>query len=145
MLITTKRGKVGNPQVKFSAYVGLSQLGKKIDALNTEEYKDLMKELKKYSNVAPTIPDSEKRYVDWTDMFFKTGLNQNYQLSVSNGTDKLRYFVSGGYTNEQGIIEKASFRRYNFRANIDNQHTKWLKMALNFGRFGYNATLSIYI
>ena len=132
VLITTKRGKVGNPQVKFSAYVGLSQLGKKIDALNTEEYKDLMKELKKYSNVAPTIPDSEKRYVDWTDMFFKTGLNQNYQLSVSNGTDKLRYFVSGGYTNEQGIIEKASFRRYNFRANIDNQHTKWLKMALNF-------------
>lgn len=132
VLITTKRGKVGNPQVKFSAYVGLSQLGKKIDALNTEEYKDLMKELKKYSNVAPTIPDSEKRYVDWTDMFFKTGLNQNYQLSVSNGTDKLRYFVSGGYTNEQGIIEKASFRRYNFRANIDNLHTKWLKMALNF-------------
>ncbi len=132
VLITTKRGKVGNPQVKFSAYVGLSQLGKKIDALNTEEYKDLMKELKKYSNVAPTIPDSEKRYVDWTDMFFKTGLNQNYQLSVSNGTDRLRYFVSGGYTNEQGIIEKASFRRYNFRANIDNQHTKWLKMALNF-------------
>lgn len=132
VLITTKRGKVGNPQVKFSAYVGLSQLGKKIDALNTEEYKDLMKGLKKYSNVAPTIPDSEKRYVDWTDMFFKTGLNQNYQLSVSNGTDKLRYFVSGGYTNEQGIIEKASFRRYNFRANIDNQHTKWLKMALNF-------------
>lgn len=132
VLITTKRGKVGNPQVKFSAYVGLSQLGKKIDALNTEEYKDLMKELKKYSNVAPTIPDSEKRYVDWTDMFFKTGLNQNYQLSVSNGTDKLRYFVSGGYTNEQGIIEKANFRRYNFRANIDNQHTKWLKMALNF-------------
>ena len=132
VLITTKRGKVGNPQVKFSAYVGLSQLGKKIDALNTEEYKDLMKELKKYSNVAPTIPDSEKRYVDWTDMFFKTGLNQNYQLSVSNGTDKLQYFVSGGYTNEQGIIEKANFRRYNFRANIDNQHTKWLKMALNF-------------
>lgn len=132
VLITTKRGKVGNPQVKFSAYVGLSQLGKKIDALNTEEYKDLMKELKKYSNVAPTIPDSEKRYVDWTDLFFKTGLNQNYQLSVSNGTDKLQYFVSGGYTNEQGIIEKANFRRYNFRANIDNQHTKWLKMALNF-------------
>lgn len=132
VLITTKRGKVGNPQVKFSAYVGLSQLGKKIDALNTEEYKDLMKELKKYSNVAPTIPDSEKRYVDWTDLFFKTGLNQNYQLSVSNGTDKLQYFVSGGYTNEQGIIEKANFRRYNFRANIDNQHTKWLKMTLNF-------------
>lgn len=132
VLITTKRGKAGAPQVKLSAYVGISQLGKKIDALNTEEYKELMKELKKYSNVAPTIPEDEHRYVDWTDLFFKTGLNQNYQLSLANGTEKLQYFVSGGYTDEKGIIDKASFRRYNFRANIDSQQTKWLKMALNF-------------
>lgn len=69
VLITTKRGEIGKPQVKLSAYAGISRLGKKIDALNTEEYKDLMKELKKYSNVAPTIPEDEHRYVDWTDMF----------------------------------------------------------------------------
>ena len=41
VLITTKRGKIGAPQVKMSAYVGFSKLGKKIDALNTEQYKDL--------------------------------------------------------------------------------------------------------
>jgi len=37
---------------------------------------------------------SETRYVDWTDLFFGTGVNQNYQLSVANGTEKLQYFVS---------------------------------------------------
>ena len=70
VLITTKRGKIGAPQVKMSAYVGFSKLGKKIDALNTEQYKDLMKDLKAVSDVAPNIPESETRYVDWTDLFF---------------------------------------------------------------------------
>ena len=132
VLITTKRGKIGAPQVKMSAYVGFSKLGKKIDALNTEQYKDLMKDLKAVSDVAPNIPESETRYVDWTDLFFGTGVNQNYQLSVANGTEKLQYFVSGGYSDEQGIVEKAHFNRYNFRANLDSEQTKWLKMALNF-------------
>lgn len=132
VLITTKRGKIGAPQVKMSAYVGFSKLGKKIDALNTEQYKDLMKDLKAVSDVAPNIPEGETRYVDWTDLFFGTGVNQNYQLSVANGSEKLQYFVSGGYSDEQGIVEKAHFNRYNFRANLDSEQTKWLKMALNF-------------
>ena len=61
VLITTKRGKIGAPQVKMSAYVGFSKLGKKIDALNTEQYKDLMKDLKAVSDVAPNIPENENR------------------------------------------------------------------------------------
>ncbi|HJD92083.1 MAG TPA: TonB-dependent receptor, partial [Bacteroides coprosuis] len=131
VLITTKRGQAGRPIVKASTYAGFSKLGKKIDALNTDEYKDLMKDLKKVSNVAPTIPDSENRYVDWTDEFFRTGVTQNYQLSVSSGNEKLQYFISGGYTDEKGIVNKANFRRYSFRSNIDSQQTNWLKLNLN--------------
>lgn len=114
VLIETRHGKDGKSQIKFSTYVGFSKLGKKIDALNTEEYKDLMKDLKQYMNTAPTIPDSEMRYTDWSDLFFKTGVDQNYQLPVSNGNDKVQYYVSGGFTNQKGIVHKANFRRYNF-------------------------------
>ena len=142
VLITTKRGQAGTPQVKLSAYAGISMLGKKIDALNTEQYKELMKELRAVSSVAPDIPESEHRYTDWTDLFFKTGITQNYQLSLSNGTDKLQYFVSGGFSNEQGIVDKAKFQRYNFRTNIDSQQTKWLKLALNFS---YSHTLGSWV
>nr|WP_255406449.1 TonB-dependent receptor [Prevotella sp. KH2C16] len=132
VLITTKRGAVGTPRVKFSAYAGFSVLGRKLDALNTEEYKDLMADLKKVSNVAPSIPDTEHRYTDWTDLFFKTGIEQNYQLSFQNGSERLQYFISGGYTDQGGIVEKSNFKRYNFRANIDSKQTKWLDLALNF-------------
>lgn len=110
VLITTKRGKIGAPQVKMSAYVGFSKLGKKIDALNTEQYKDLMKDLKAVSDVAPNIPENETRYVDWTDLFFGTGVNQNYQLSVANGTEKLQYFVSGGYSDRTRYCGESTFQ-----------------------------------
>lgn len=132
VLITTKRGNAGVSKVKFSGYTGFSKLGKKIDALNTEQYKELMADLRKVSNVAPSIPAEEQRYVDWTELFFGNGFNQNYQLSLQNGTERLQYFISGGYTNEQGIVKKANFKRYNFRANVDSQQTKWLNLALNF-------------
>jgi len=142
VLITTKRGRVGEAKVKLSAYAGISTLGKKINALNTEEYKDLMKDLKKVSNTVPNIPDDEYRYVDWTDAFFRTGINQNYQVSVANGSEKVQYMLSGGYTDEKGIVRKAKFNRYNFRANIDSQQTSWLNMALNFS---YSKTKSQWV
>ncbi len=131
VLITTKRGRVGEAKVKLSTFTGISQLGRKIHALNTGEYKELMKDLKQVTNTVPNIPEDENRYVDWTDKFFKTGLTQNYQVSVANGTDKVQYMVSGGYTDEDGIVRKSQFNRYNFRANIDSQQTSWLQMALN--------------
>ncbi len=132
VLITTKKGVPGMPHIKFSGYAGFSMLGKKLDALNTEEYKELMADLKKVSNVAPTIPETEHRYTDWTDLFFKTDVVQNYQLSLQNGSERIQYFISGGFSDQQGIVEKAHYKRYNFRANIDSKQAKWLDISLNF-------------
>lgn len=131
VLITTKRGKEGRRVISFSSYAGFSKLGNKIDALNTEQYKDFIKDLNKYADAPISIPDEETRYTNWTDAFYGTGNNQNYQLSLSSGTDKLNYYVSAGYLREQGIVAKANFNRYNFRTNIDNQQTDWLKMGIN--------------
>jgi TonB-linked outer membrane protein, SusC/RagA family/TonB-dependent outer membrane receptor, SusC/RagA subfamily, signature region len=142
VLITTKRGKINSTVIKLNMFTGFSKLGKKIDALNTAEYKELMSELKKVSTVAPSIPEDENRYVDWTDLFFRTGINQNYQLSLASGSEKFKYYISGGYSDEQGIVKKAKFNRYNFRANLDSKQTKWLKMSLNFS---YSHTLGQWV
>lgn len=131
VLIETKRGQAGKTQIKFSSYVGFSKLGKQIKGLNTEEYKELMLDLKKVMNTAPAIPASEHHYTDWSNKFFKIGVDQNYQVSLSSGTDKLKYYVSGGFANQKGIVHKARFSRYNFRANIDNKIKSWLTFSLN--------------
>lgn len=131
VIITTKRGHSGQTSVRFNAYAGVSRLSNGIEALNTEQYKDLMAELGKTTTTVPVIPEDEHRFTDWEDVLFGTGINQNYQLSLTNGTDRLRYYVSVGHTREKGIVSKAHFNRTNFRANIDSDIYKWLDMSLN--------------
>ena len=60
-----------------------------------------------------SLPDGLTDQTDWFDETYKTGTTQNYQVSVSQGTDKLRYFLSAGYQNEKGIIESSFYKRYN--------------------------------
>lgn len=143
VLITTKSGESDRTEVHFNAYAGISRLGKTIEALNTEQYKDLMKELATKTVTVPTIPDSENRYTNWNDVLFGTGVNQNYQLSLSSGTDKLRYYLSAGHSDEKGIVNKAYFRRTNIRANIDSDLFPWLSVKMNAG-YSHNSGRSVY-
>ena len=143
VLIQTKRGEGGKTEVKFSAYAGISRLGRKIEALNTEQYKDLISELKSKTVAVPNIPAEETRYTDWSDVLFGTGVNQNYQLSISSGTDKLRYHVSAGHQDEKGIVNKAYFKRTNFRANIDSDLYSWLSASFDLG-YAHNQGRTVY-
>ena len=54
------------------------------------------------------------------------GNAQDYQLNITSGNDKLRYYLSGGYTGENGVIRASNYKRYNVRGNISNDISKWL-------------------
>lgn len=126
VLITTKQGESGESKIAFHSYVGVSKIGKKIKALNTEEYKEYLKEIGMCS-----IPDEVTRSTDWFDETFRNGLNQNYQLSFSGGNNDLNYYLSGAYTNDEGIVPNSSFDRFTVRSNVENQIRKWLKIGTN--------------
>ncbi len=143
VLITTKRGDANITSVKFNSFVGISRLGRKIDALNTQQYRDLMTELAMVTYTVPTIPESENRYTDWTDKLFGTGVSQNYQLSIASGSDRIRYYLSAGHTSEKGIVNKAYFRRTNFRTNVDGDLFKWLTASVNVG-YSHNTGRTVY-
>lgn len=81
--------------------------------LNVGQYKDLMDEIG-----AATLPDGLKDETDWFKETYKTGISQNYQLSVSNGNEKIRYYIGGGYTDEEGIIDVAYNKRYNYGGDV---------------------------
>lgn len=131
VLITTKRGSSKGASIKFDAYGGFSRLSKTISALNTQQYKVLMSDLAKVTDAIPEIPENENRYTDWSKVLFQTGISQNYQLAISNGNAPVSYFISGGYTDEKGIVNKAYFRRVNFRANMDSDVLDWLSIQLS--------------
>jgi len=127
VIITTKRGKSGQVSVAFNAYTGFSKIGNDISALNTDQYRSLMAEIKGTG----TVPDSETNYTDWVSETFKTGSIQNYQLSVTSGTEKTQYFFSGGFSDEKGIVSPSENKKLTFRVNTDSKLYSWLKVGTN--------------
>ena len=134
VLITTKAGTKGEAKINFSAQAGITEVGKQMNSLNVSQYKDLMDEIGSVN-----LPDGLKDETDWFDETYRTGVTQNYQLSVSNGTEKMKYFISGGYTKEDGIIKVAFYNRYNLRANLENQIRSWLKVSTNMAYSDYSS------
>ncbi len=65
---------------------------------------------------------------DWTENSMRNGFRQEYNVSVSGGTDKLKYYLSGSYLENEGIVKASGFNRLNTRATVDYQAKKWLKL-----------------
>ncbi|RZM19310.1 MAG: SusC/RagA family TonB-linked outer membrane protein, partial [Pedobacter sp.] len=70
-------------------------------------------------------------YVNWQDKIFQTGNFQNYQLSASGGTDKVRYYASGNYQNNTGYVQNSTYKTYSARANMEVNVTKKIKFGIN--------------
>ncbi|MEA5405989.1 TonB-dependent receptor [Arcicella sp. DC2W] len=68
---------------------------------------------------------------DWQDELYQTSLAQRHNLSFSGGNSSTRYAISGGYLNQPGIIKSTKQERINFRANVDGQVSKKLRVSAN--------------
>lgn len=126
IIITTKAGERGNAKISFNAQLTLSKVSEKIKSLNTAQYKDLQDEIGLVS-----LPDGLTDQTDWFDEAYSTGNMQSYQVSISDGSEKMKYFLSAGYLDEKGTLNTAFFKRYNFRANIESDVRKWLTVSAN--------------
>lgn len=132
VVITTKRGlSMDKAKVTFRAQYGFSQLAQNNwNMMNTAERIQYEKEIgidtgKDYGVLSRTD-------VNWLDMVFNDRAPlQNYEVSVNRATDRLNYFVSGGFYDQDGIAQSSTFRRYNMRANAEVKASDWLKVGTN--------------
>ena len=135
VLITTKQGKKSRgPQINFNASVGLSNVAKTYEVLNTAEYMDLMNEIGMVK-----FPEGVelKDETDWFEETYRTGVNQNYQISVANASDKMRYYLGAGYSDEQGVLPVAYNKRFNIKANFDADLFDWISAGVNVAYSSY--------
>ena len=126
VLITTKKGSSQDAKISFNGYYGVTKVNNKIKPLNVAQYKELMDEIGMIN-----LPDGLTDQTNWFDEVFRTGQTQNYQVSISQQAEKLRYYLSGGYTREDGTIRETAFERYNVRANIEGSVRSWLDIRAN--------------
>ncbi len=132
VVITTKRGTAMDAaKVTFRTQVGFSQLAHgNWNLMNTAERIEFEKMVgldagKNYDKLSQTD-------INWLDVVFnRAALLQSYDLSVSKATDKMNYYVSGSFYDQDGIAQGSTFCRFNIRANADVQASKWLRLGTN--------------
>ena len=137
VLITTKSGQTGAPKIALDSYVGLEEPWKQLDLINAQQWAQLVTEnnttvggvvplrAQQISNNDPAYDGSD---TDWQDALFQRGLIQQHNLSVSGGSDAGNYYVSAGFFDQEGIIIKTPYKRYNVRVN-----SQWGKGRFTFG------------
>ena len=133
IVITTKRGALANQnaQVTFRTQLGISQLA--------QDNWNLMNTTERIAYEKEVGLDAGKNYdklgrinINWLDeVFNKSALLQSYDIQVNGATDKVRYYISGNFFDQDGIAVESSFRRYNVRANVEAQAKSWLKIGTN--------------
>lgn len=124
IIVTTKRGKSGETRIDLNTSYSVQKEIKRLDLMNREEFMDYIDE---YAPGA-VYGDAD---TDWQDVVLQTGKIQNYQLSVSGGSDKVKYYLSGIYYDQEGVIITSEFNRMSFQSNIDVQPVDKFKFGAN--------------
>jgi len=135
VMITTRRGTNRKPVFSFNSNLGYTYVPKTFDVMNAAEYTELMEAAYKnylarnpgmvdnyhavYSDSARRVHGNENTDTHWQDEITQVGYMQNYNLSVASGNENSRYFISGNYATEEGILIDTELERFNLRANSD--------------------------
>lgn len=133
IIVTTKRGGFEQPsKVNLNAYTGFSKARKTLDVLDAATLVELKKE--RYTNDGLAVnsvwndPSNAVQRTNWQDELFGTGKTNNVDVSLSGGSAKSSFMLSGGYYDEKGIITNSYFKRFSMRLNSDHRVGKRLKI-----------------
>lgn len=127
VIITTKKGQSGQTRIDFNASVGISSIMKRIDVLNAQQFRQALT----YYNVSQT--NDKGGNVNALDAILRKARVQNYNVSVSGGSETGRYRLSLGYLDQQGIVRKSGITKYtaDFNANFKFLPNKKLGLDVN--------------
>jgi TonB-linked SusC/RagA family outer membrane protein len=141
IMITTKKGKSGKPVISYNAYAGPEFQSNTVEQMNGEQYrtKNHWYNIQAGRPDAPDLPylTEQQNYangkpeVDWLKEIKQQGYIQSHELSISGGTDNVKYYVSGTYLKQEGTIKGYQYNRASIRANIDANVTSWLRTGVN--------------
>ncbi len=127
VVITTKKGVKGKSKIEFSAYYGNTTPTKKLDVLNAKQYQAYADSVLGVGAITDSLVNAVN--VNWPNVVFRNGNQENYQLSISGGSDKTQHYISLGYNNQTGMIRPAKFDRMTSRVNISTKAADWLTLS----------------
>ena len=143
ILITTKRGKVGKPTITYNGNFGIQNATALVDRLSSGDYATLynraLVEAGEKPRFAPNevaaLYDGSQPYkypnTNWYDLAYRTGFLTTHNMSISGGTENVRYMASVGYLGQNGILPNSNRDQFNARANVDATLSKHFTARVN--------------
>ena len=134
IIITTKRGQAGPPQISYEGNYGFQQLPKRVPVMDLREYATFINErntgLGWGFDTRPEFANPEYlgEGTDWQGELFRNASMTNHTLTINGGDSRTQYLFSGSYSNMEGIALGSDFSRMSVRLNLDNKTTNWLKI-----------------
>ena len=139
ILITTKNGKAGKPKVNFSTQVGISQAQNFVDVLESDDFLDMIIEARtnsgtigQYQNLIDLRKSGNYPNTNWQREVFRNAFNGRVNLSVTGGSDAVRYNFSVGAQDEDGILLNSFFKRITVKGGFEAKLTDWMKFGVSF-------------
>ncbi|MGL5563618.1 MAG: SusC/RagA family TonB-linked outer membrane protein [Tannerellaceae bacterium] len=129
IIVTTKKGKTGKATFNFDAKLGITQLNKgNFEVMNGAELYDYYKSFGNQEQIKFPRWNNDLRYdnYDWWDNATQLGFAQDYNFSVSGGTEDLKIYSSLGIYDEDGAVKGYNYKRYSFAFNADYRPLPWL-------------------
>ncbi|MBQ8061326.1 MAG: SusC/RagA family TonB-linked outer membrane protein, partial [Bacteroidales bacterium] len=139
VLITTKKGKSGKAKVQYDVQSGMQYQIKRLDLMDAQEWARFYNIYLVNSNTLsePAFSDAEisamGKGTDWQKEVFRPAPTTNHSVTVSGGSDNIRYFISGSGMLRDGLIENSYYDKYNIRSTIDADVNKYVNVTLNLG------------
>ncbi|MDB5192161.1 MAG: TonB-dependent receptor, partial [Segetibacter sp.] len=146
VVVTTKRGAAGKNVISYSYVNGLSNITRMPRILNAYDYARLQNEARLNGNSTPTWTDLQLDSIgktgngtNWLKEGLQTGIRQEHNLSLSGGTDKVRYLLATNYLDDKGIIAYSFYKRITGRINLDIKATNKLNVGVNAYVYNYKS------
>lgn len=151
ILITTKKGVQGKAKVSYDGYIGWQEATRIPNFLGSYDFATLMNEAYKNDGASteslPYSSDDLQKFKDGSDplghpdsdwlgaLLTENGLFHNHHLAVNGGTQAVRYAVSLGYHNKEGLMPNTNYAKYSFRSNLDAQINSRLSFNMNLSGY----------
>lgn len=153
ILVTTKKGRLGKPQVTLTRNQGWSQPTILPKAADAAQYAQMLNEISLYAGQQPKYTDDELELfrngsdiwkypnTDWYDETFnKVAPQQKNAVNINGGSEFINYYISGGYDKQDAIYKNSAtkFNQYNFRSNLNGKFNDNIKYGVNTSLREYN-------
>lgn len=137
ILVSTNKGNQGQAtRINYNGFHGLRNVFKKYPMMSGSEFAELRKTAGQYEN---TLDESDDTDTDWQDLFYRTGMMTNHDISVAGGGEKGSFSFGAGYFRDEAVIPLQNYTRYNIRASLDQEIGKLFKVGFNLNN-NYSVT-----